>query len=531
VAGKHIVLADDSSTVVAMLTALLQSAGYRVTSAVDGVSAVEKAFAERPDLVLLDVTMPHMNGYQACRLLKSDPALRDTPVLLLTSKDQASDRFWGARSGADCYLTKECAPAEILDVIAQTLAERANARAAAPASPTDGYPEGRHDGPDASRPSHAAPTPTAPARTSREPAPNCQRDLLSRLNDLLDRRLFQATILNEIARLSRSLQDLEQCANAVMKTLSQLADYHLAGIALAQEDPGELYVRQAKPVSRLCLDRFEKDCFNALAAQQGRAPACQQWRVNIFDESTPGAPAQDLEQLITLPLESDRRPVGLLALAGGRQMAVAQQDQQLLSALADQVHIVLDNARLYRKVQIMAVSDELTGLYNFRHLRERLAEEFARARRYGSELSLMLLDIDHFKAVNDRCGHQTGNLVLTQVVAIIRAQLREGDLPARYGGEEFAVILPMTGAERGMPVAERLRAEVAGARFGVPDDPLRLTVSIGVASFPAQPLTAPDELITEADNALYAAKAAGRNCVRHACEPKPVRPGFDRAPT
>lgn len=89
----------------------------------------------------------------------------------------------------------------------------------------------------------------------------------------------------------------------------------------------------------------------------------------------------------------------------------------------------------------------------------------------------------------------------------------------------------MTGAERGMPVAERLRAEVAGARFGVPDDPLRLTVSIGVASFPAQPLTAPDELITEADNALYAAKAAGRNCVRHACEPKPVRPGFDRAPT
>jgi diguanylate cyclase (GGDEF)-like protein len=490
-AGEHILVADDSATVQAMLTALLEGAGYRATAAADGIGAAEKAFRERPDLVLLDVAMPLMNGYQVCRLLKSDPSLRETPVVLLTSKDQVSDKFWGAQSGADRYLTKDCGPEEILAVVRDALSHRTMA------------------------------VMTAPSGSGAQAQP---LDLLSRLNDLLDRRLFQATILNEIARLARSLQDLEQCANAVVRILSQLVDYHLAGVALAEEDRGELYVRQAKPVTRSCLDRFEKDCFNALAAHLAQIPARETWRVSIFDESQAGEPADDLEQLIALPLESGNQPVGLLAFAGGRQTAVAQEDQILLSSLADQVYIVLDNARLYRKVQVMAVTDELTGLCNFRHLRERLAEEFARARRYGSEMSLILLDIDHFKAVNDRCGHQTGNLVLTQVVAVIRAHIREIDVAARYGGEEFAIILPMTGLEGAVQVGERLRRAVAEQRFGESDDPLRLTVSLGVSSYPTVSVSAADELITEADNALYAAKEAGRDSVRYVGEPPHERP-------
>jgi len=485
-AEELIVVADDSATVVAMLTALLEGAGYRVEGAADGIEATEKAFAHRPDMVLLDVTMPRMNGYQVCRLIKSDHSLGDTPVLLLTSKDQVSDKFWGAQSGADRYLTKECGPDEILAVVRETLAKR----------------------------THAAPAERVPEGAQAEPL-----DLLSRLNDLLDRRLFQTTILNDIARVARSLQDLEQCANAVMKILSQLVGYHLAGVVLAGEDSHELHIRQAKPVTRSCLDCFEKDCFNALAARvEQQAPAREQWRVSIFDESEAGDPAHDLDQLIVLPLEADDRTVGLLAFAGAQQMAIAHEDQHLLSSLADQVYIVLDNARLYRKVQVMAVSDELTGLYNLRHLRERLADEFARARRYGLDVSLVLLDIDHFKAVNDRCGHQTGNLVLTQVVSVLRSQIREMDVAARYGGEEFAVILPMTGRKGAAEVAERLREAVAGARFGAAGDPLRLTISLGVVSFPAVPVAAPDELITAADNALYAAKDDGRNCVRYSDE-------------
>ena len=485
-ARELVLVADDSPTVVAMLTALLEDVGYRVAAAQDGIAAAESAFAQRPDLVLLDVTMPRMNGYQVCRLLKSDLHLRDTPVLLLTSKDQASDRFWGAHSGADRYLTKDSSPADIIATVREALANR-------PAPPA-GFP------------------PPAGAQTE-------ALDLLSRLNDLLDRRLFQATILNEVARVGRSLQDLEQCANTVMKILSQLVNYHLAAVLLADEEAGELYLRQVKPVTRSCLDRFEKDCFNALSDRSQQAPERDRWRASILDDSGPGDPAEDLEQLITLPLEAEDRAVGLLAFAGGQHMAVAHEDQRLLSSLADQVFVVLDNARLYRKVQVMAVHDELTGLYNFRFLRERLAEEFARARRYGSDMTLILLDIDHFKAVNDRCGHQAGNLVLCQVVAALRSQIRDLDVAARYGGEEFAVILPMTGLDGALEVAERLRRAVADARFGTGDDPLRLTISIGVVSFPAVAVSAPDQLITEADNALYQAKDDGRNCVRYAGEP------------
>lgn len=157
--------------------------------------------------------------------------------------------------------------------------------------------------------------------------------------------------------------------------------------------------------------------------------------------------------------------------------------------------------------------DALTGLYNRREFDRRLAAEFERARRYDGVLSLLMLDLDRFKAVNDRYGHPAGDQVLRQLAELLQANLRPSDLLARYGGEEFSVILPHTGREAALALAERLRAAVARYSFHLPEvGDLSLTVSIGAASYPRDART-PAALVQAADTALYQAKGAGRNRV------------------
>ena len=173
-----------------------------------------------------------------------------------------------------------------------------------------------------------------------------------------------------------------------------------------------------------------------------------------------------------------------------------------------------------RREELLALSrtDALTGLFNRRYFEERLNEEFARSRRYGSPLSLVMLDIDHFKRINDTFGHPFGDQVLKSVALTARARLREVDLIARYGGEELIAILPETGPEDALKVCERVREAIAslGLEHPGPDgtaQPVRLTASLGVATVPAADLSSAEALLRAADVSLYAAKGAGRNRV------------------
>lgn len=160
----------------------------------------------------------------------------------------------------------------------------------------------------------------------------------------------------------------------------------------------------------------------------------------------------------------------------------------------------------------LALVDRLTGLYNYSYFLDRLAEEKKRSDRFGSRLSLIMLDLDHFKALNDNFGHQQGNGLLKQVANVIQAQIRSVDIPIRYGGEEFAVLLPNTSRTAATEVAERLRKAVSEAVFTVGGQSQQLTVSAGVAVYP---LDASNELelIDKVDEALLQAKELGRNKV------------------
>ena len=211
--------------------------------------------------------------------------------------------------------------------------------------------------------------------------------------------------------------------------------------------------------------------------------------------------------------------VGVVSIArAGRDFDDSEYD--LFAYLTGQAAVSIENVDLHEMVRIQAVTDELTGLFNLRHFHDTLDGEIERSRRFGTDVGLMLLDIDNFKTVNDTYGHQQGDLVLIEVGRVLRTLSRDIDEPARYGGEEMAVVLPGTDAAGAELLAERMRAAVAGIEIERLDGGgrLKVTASFGVASLPSNARDK-DALIAEADAALYRAKRAGKNRVGR---PEPV---------
>jgi diguanylate cyclase (GGDEF)-like protein len=172
--------------------------------------------------------------------------------------------------------------------------------------------------------------------------------------------------------------------------------------------------------------------------------------------------------------------------------------------------VVSDKERL----EFLAATDALTGCLNRRALLEAVEREVDRARRYNLVLALLMVDVDHFKRINDTLGHLVGDVVLRQLADILMRDARSVDAVARYGGDEFVILLPETAAHGAMMFADRMRHRIANFAFGEPTRPVRITVSVGIACFPDPAVDTPESFIAQADAALYRAKADGRNVVR-----------------
>lgn len=218
----------------------------------------------------------------------------------------------------------------------------------------------------------------------------------------------------------------------------------------------------------------------------------------------------DIGSLLILPLLYEKEPLGLLLFISEKINTISSYQIDLLKILGNQASTAFANARLYARIEKMAITDGLTGLYNHRHFQERLSLEFNRLSRLSTNLSLLLIDIDHFKKINDTYGHPAGDEVLRGVAGVIRDTIRSIDIPARYGGEEFAVLLPDTDMDGAIRMAERLRSSIMNRRFSFNDKEIAVTVSTGIATSPYDAKTK-EELIGRADEALYRAKQSGRN--------------------
>jgi diguanylate cyclase (GGDEF)-like protein len=215
-----------------------------------------------------------------------------------------------------------------------------------------------------------------------------------------------------------------------------------------------------------------------------------------------------------VPLVAHGKATGVLAAESPGVDAFSEKDLKMLSVVARSASVAMDNASLHRKMEELTITDELTGIYNYRYFSMKLKEELRRADRYNLPLSLIMLDIDWFKTFNDTYGHEVGNIVLKGITGVVKECIRDVDIFARYGGEEFVIILPQTPREEVTKIGERIRRQIEKAAFdgsGNIDD-LKVTVSVGISSFPENGRPN-EELLSLVDQALYRAKGSGKNTV------------------
>lgn len=332
----------------------------------------------------------------------------------------------------------------------------------------------------------------------------------------LDRRLLELYTLYNVSKVMNTTFETEQLLLRLVTDISKNLDIHRVMIMLIDERAQELYSASFTDFEKEGLKELRRkvgDGFYGLVAQTGMARLIRDvdTELNLPKEDML---SPDIRSIIAVPFGRRDKTLGLLCAFKDRPGTFEWHDLDLFRAVAEHVAVALENARLYHKTKMQAITDGLTGLYNHRFFREHLEVEMERADRYSHNLSLIILDIDNFKHYNDSYGHPQGDELLKELADLLQKCVRESDLACRYGGEEFALILPETNKEAATALAERLRKDIQDHPFPHKEtQPLgAVTVSIGVA---ASPVDAKDmeKLIKKADDALYRAKTTGRNRV------------------
>ncbi|MGH9501532.1 MAG: diguanylate cyclase [Terriglobales bacterium] len=334
----------------------------------------------------------------------------------------------------------------------------------------------------------------------------------ARLYSLERRRASQLAAINTVAREATVVLDVKELLSKACLKIREAFDIsHVSMLVKEDED----LVLQANH-GNLTVRIPEGGKVPAGEGLWGRALRDSKTVIENDAKSDPDCAGICLESVsrMCIPLVSFGQTLGVLVLDSARPGSFIVSDIQSLESVADICATAIQNAHYVERVKRLAYLDGLTGIFNRRYFELRIREELERARRFNSEMAVIIVDIDQFKRLNDEFGHLLGDEVLRQVSSIFSQQLRKIDVVCRYGGEEFAVLLPQTSQQHALGIAEKLRRLVDSWQF--PGVPRSVTISAGVATCPDHGST-PEELVMAADAGLYAAKQGGRNCVREAC--------------
>jgi two-component system, cell cycle response regulator len=414
-----LLVVDDTAANLQLLTSLLREQGYKVRAALDGPLALEAVAQSPPDLILLDIKMPGMDGFEVCAELKRQSGSRDIPIIFISAQDDPQDKVRAFEAGGMDYITKPFQEAEVLVRVRTHL------------------------------------------------------------------NLVQATrALREREELSSSL--LESTAEGILGVdiEGKAIFVNPAAAGLFGYTPDELI---GQPIHKKIHYAYadgtpykEEDCPMMRAIHEKRPMRVD--NEHLWHKNGSCFPVT----YSSTPVHRDEEVIGAVI------------------AFTDITELRQTEVELRR----LLVTDQLTEIYNRKHLDEMLASEVGRSMRYGTVFSVIMVDIDKFKSVNDSYGHQVGDEMLKAMVAILQDRVRTTDTLGRWGGEEFMVICPETGLKNAKRLAEQLRAAVASTEFPIVGEK---TASFGVATY--RNGEKGEEVMKRADNALFQAKEDGRNRV------------------
>lgn len=335
---------------------------------------------------------------------------------------------------------------------------------------------------------------------------------------LLD-NAHQNGIYLEISKELASTLDPNQVLRKAFEQFSKIVTFD--SIAVLQHDnlqnDYQAIIHSTAPMAESFSREIKHSLYKIFSEFASDPPLSDQscLRFEVYPPQNPDSPSvKHCRHVISAPMILDGRVHGLIHLGRHSDPDFTKRDWETVTQFMGFFLTSIKNAIIHRKTERLAFTDTLTGLYNHRFFQETLHQEFIRARRYGKPLSLMIMDIDHFKQFNDTWGHLTGDRVLSHVARIFHGSMREKiDTVARYGGEEFAVILPETLLQGASLFAERVRSSIETTPLPGDQANLKITISIGVACTTVTHCDKPSELIEAADKALYQAKNGGRNRV------------------
>jgi diguanylate cyclase (GGDEF)-like protein len=339
------------------------------------------------------------------------------------------------------------------------------------------------------------------------------------LTQLLERRNEELRIFLEIGTAITSSLDLQEILRVIMEKVSILLKPSTWSLLLADKETGDLIFEIAVSPAAEKLKGMR------LKSGEGIAGWVVEHAVPLlipdvtkdprFAGQIDKAVAFITRSIVCVPIKSRNRCLGVIELVNSfEEQDFSEADLRLISAIADYAAIAIENARHVEQIRELVITDDLTGLHNSRHMHELLDHEFERAKRYTTPLSLVFIDLDHFKEVNDTHGHLVGSRLLTEIGRLIKENLRTVDYAARYGGDEFVLILPNTAKKGAVVVAAKLRNALRQRQFHADDGtPFKITASFGIASYPEDATTKRD-LVSLADQAMYAVKESSRDGIR-----------------